>query len=267
VLPALVARAELTRAELALRRVRATAAAAALQRAQTAAVAASIPALLAEIRGVQRALSVPCARVIQANVVRPARLEEVEALLASGHLIVDGCRRTISRQSRSVTLARRPVLFALATALAKAWPEDAPRNNLIEAAFQARVGNESHRVRLRVELGRLRSALRTLARIDATSRGFVLVPLKAADVVVLAPPMEGSAGSIIALLEDGESWSTSALSCALGSSQRTVQRELSQLVEAGAVRSVGRGRARRWLAPALGGFAPTLLLPGAVSAG
>jgi DNA-binding transcriptional ArsR family regulator len=262
--PALVARAELTQAELALRHVRATVAAAALARAHTAAAATGIPALMAEIRGVQRALSIPSAHLIKAGVVHPARLDEVERLLASGNLIVDGCRRTVSRNARRVVLAQRPVLFALALALAQAWPADASRNSLIEAAFQARISNESHRARLRVELGRLRSALRSLARIHATPRGFMLVPIRAAAVVVLAPPIEGSAGSILALLEDGESWSTSALACALGSSQRTVQRELGQLVEAGAVRSVGRGRARRWLAPAFGGFAPTLLLPGAL---
>jgi DNA-binding transcriptional ArsR family regulator len=195
------------------------------------------------------------------------RLDEVEALFASGHLIVDGCRRVIRGPVRIVPLAGRPVLFDLAGALAEAWPADVPRDHLILRAFKARAANESHRARLRVELSRLRAALRRLARIEATPRGFALAPINAPAIVVLAPPTDGPVGSILALLEGGKSWSTSALACALGSSQRTVQRALRQLEEAGAVRAVGHGRSRRWLAPALGGFATTLLLPGALSAG
>jgi len=263
----LAARAELTRAELALRRVRVTDAAAALDRAHAAAVAAGIPALLAEIGRARRALSSPSARLIRAGVVRVVRLDEVEALFASGDLVVDGCRRTVRGPARTVPLAGRPVLFALVGALAEAWPADVPRDLLIQRAFEARMANESHRARLRVEIGRLRAALRPLARIEATRCGFALAPIKASAVVVLAPPIDGPAGSILALLEGGESWSTSALACAFGSSQRTIQRALRQLDEAAAVRAVGRSRSRRWLAPALGGFATTLLLPGALALG
>ncbi len=262
VAPPLVARAELTRAELALRRVRVADAAAALDRAHAAAVAAGIPALIAEIGRARRALSAPSARLISAGVVRPVRLDEVEALFASGDLVVDACRRAVRSPTRSVPLAGRPILFALALALAEAWPADVPRDHLVERVFGARTVNESHRARLRVDLGRLRAALRLLARIEATRRGFALTPVDAPAVVVLAPPIDGPAGAVLALLEGGESWSTSALARALGSSQRTVQRALRQLEEATAVRAVGRGRSRRWLAPALGGFATTLLLPG-----
>ena len=265
--PPLAARAELTRAELALRRVRVADAAAALGRAHAAALAAGIPALVAEIGRARRALSVPSARLIRGGVVRSVRLDEVEALFASGDLVVDGCRRAVRGPARSVSLAGRPVLFALVGALAEAWPADVPRDRLVERAFEARAANESHRARLRVELGRLRAALSPLARIEATRRGFALVPVGGRAVVVLAPPIDGPAGAILALLEGGESWSTSALACALGSSQRTVQRALRQLEEAAAVRAVGRGRSRRWLAPAPGGFATTLLLPGALPVG
>jgi DNA-binding transcriptional ArsR family regulator len=262
--PALAARVELTRAELALRRVRAADAAAALGRAHAAAVTAGIPALVAEIDRVRRALSAPSARLIKAGVVRPVRLDEVEALFASDDLVVDACRRAVRGPVQSVPLAGRPVLFALVGALAEAWPADVPRDRLIERVFRARIANESHRARLRVELSRLRAALRPLARIEATVRGFVLTPIDAPAVVVLAPPIDGPAGSILALLEGGEAWSTSALARALGSSQRTLQRALRQLEEAAAVRAVGRGRSRRWLVPALGGFATNLLLPGAL---
>jgi hypothetical protein len=265
--PPLAARAELTRAELALRRVRVADAAAALGRAHAAALAAGIPALVAEVGRVRRALSAPSARLIRGGVVRPVRLDEVEALFASGDLVVDACRRVVRSPARSVPLAGRPVLFALVGALAEAWPADVPRDRLVERAFEARGANESYRARLRVELGRLRAALRPLAGIEATRRGFALVPVGGRAVVVLAPPIDGPAGAILALLDGGESWSTSALARALGSSQRTVQRALRQLEEAAAVRAVGRGRSRRWLAPALGGFATTLLLPGALPVG
>jgi DNA-binding transcriptional ArsR family regulator len=265
--PPLVARAELTRAELALRSVWVADAAIAFDRAHAAAVAAGIPALVAEIGRARRALSAPSARLIRAGVVRLVRLDEVETLFASGDLIVDGCRRAVRGPARTVPLAGRPVLFDLVGALAEAWPVDVPRDRLIERVFQARAANESHRARLRVELGRLRTVLRPLARIEATPSGFALTPINASSVVVLAPPIDGPAGSILALLEGGEPWSTSALAYALGSSQRTVQRALRQLEESAAVRAVGRGRSRRWLAPALGGFATTLLLPGALAVG
>jgi DNA-binding transcriptional ArsR family regulator len=262
--PPLAARAELTRAELALRRIRVADATAALGRAHAAALGAGIPALVAEISRARRALLAPSARLIRGSVVRPVRLDEVEALFASGDLVVDACRRAVRGPARSVPLAGRPILFALVGALAEAWPADVPRDRLVERAFEARAADESHRARLRVELGRLRAALRPLARIEATRRGFALVPVGGRAVVVLAPPIDGRAGAILALLEGGESWSTSALACALGSSQRTVQRALHQLEEAAAVRAIGRGRSRRWLAPSLGGFATTLLLPGAL---
>jgi hypothetical protein len=267
VAPALAARAEFTRAELALRRVRVADAAVALDRAHAAATTAGIPALVAEIGRARRALTAPSARLIKAGVVHLVRLDEVEALFVSGDLIVDGCRRAVRAPRRIIPLARRPVLFDLVGALAETWPADVPRDELVKRVFKARVPNESHRALLRVQLGRLRAALRPLARIEATPRGFALAPTKASAVVLLAPPIDGPTGSILALLEGGEPWSTSALACALGSSQRSVQRALRQLVEAAAVRTVGRGRSRRWLAPTLAGFATTLLLPGALSVG
>jgi hypothetical protein len=263
----LVALSELTRAEIALRRVRVTEAEAALERSHSAALAAGIPALVAEVERARRALSAPSARLFRAGSARAVRLDEVEALFASGDLVIDACRRVVRSPPCSVTLAGRPVLFALVRALAEAWPADVPRDVLIERAFEVRAANASHRARLRVEVGRLRAALRPLSRIDATRRGFALAPLTSRAVVVLAPPIDGPAGAILALLEGGEPWSTSALACALGGSQRTVQRALRELEESAAVRGVGRGRSRRWLAHAPFGFATTLLLPGALPIG
>src|SRR6266481_6097139 len=176
-------------------------------------------------------------------------------------LDVDACRNLVRDKSKVVSLARRPVLFALARALGEAWPDDVSRSTLVARAFRAKRADESHRARLRVEVGRLRTVLRTLAGVSATKRGFALVPRHAREVVVLAPPVEGEHAAVLAFLADGESWSSSALALALGASQRTVQRALDQLVAAGKVESFGRGRARRWMAPPMPGFTTTLLLP------
>ena len=172
---------------------------------------------------------------------------------------MDACRHVVRDAGTVVSLARRPVLFALARALGEAWPGDVPRDAR-RARIPAKHADESHRARLRVEVGRLRTVLRTLAGVSATKRGFALVPRRAREVVVLAPPVEEEHAAVLAFLADGESWSSSALALALGS-QRTVQRALDSLAAAGKVQSFGRGRARRWMTPPVPGFPTTLLLP------
>jgi DNA-binding transcriptional ArsR family regulator len=159
-----------------------------------------------------------------------------------------------------ISLARRPVLFALARALGEAWPEDASRDALLERAFGARHADESHRARLRVEIGRLRAKLRPLADVRATTRGFELIPRRRREVVVLARPVDEAHATVLAFLADGESWSSSALALALGASQRTVQRALDALAAAGKVQAFGHGR-RRWMTPPVPGFTTSLLLP------
>jgi DNA-binding transcriptional ArsR family regulator len=265
--PAVAARAALTAAEIAIRQVRAGAAAAALVQARSAADASAIPALVAEVAAVQRTLLAPSARIVHAGAAVDASLADVEALLGSRRLVVDACRRAVRGPGRSLELARRPVLFAIARGLAEAWPAPADRDQLITRVFAARAVNPSHRARLRVEIGRLRAALRGLAAIEATATGFALSPTGRAEVVVLAPLVDGESGEVLALLADGEAWSTSALARALGASQRTVQRALRELEAADRVRSVGAGRTRRWLAPSPSGFATPLLLPGALPIG
>jgi len=156
------------------------------------------------------------------------------------------------------------VLFALARALGEAWPSDVSRDVLLRRAFGAKFVDESHRARLRVEIGRLRVALRSIAEIRATKRGFVLVPLRASEVVVLARPMDEQHGTLLALLDDGEAWLTSSLALALGAGQRTLQRALESLAHGGKVQPFGRGRARRWIKPPLSGFTTVLLLPSAL---
>jgi hypothetical protein len=263
-LSAVAAVAELTAAELALRSLRTGPAQAALARAHEAADRAGVPALLAEVAEARAALDRPAARRLAAGGEESLRLEEVEALLASDALVVDGCRRGLGASAHWLALARRPVLFALVHALAQAWPGDADRDALILCAFRTRRPDETHRARLRVEIGRLRALVKTLAHIEATARGFALRPLGERAVVVLAPPMDGEQGALVALLSDGAAWSTSALALALGASQRTVQRALAELETAGRVRAIGRARARRWLSPPLAGFTTILLLPAAL---
>lgn len=262
--PLLAAVAELTAAELALRSLHTRAARAALDRAHEAARHAGVPALEAEVAEARAALERPAARRLAAGGEQPLRLDEVEVLLASDALVLDACRRGLGAGAAWQPLARRPVLFVLASALAQAWPQDVDRDALIALAFRTRRPDETHRARLRVEIGRLRALVKGLARIEATPRGFMLRPEGDAGVVVLAPPIAGEQASLVALLSDGAAWSTSALALALGTSQRTVQRALAELEAAGQVRAVGLARARRWVAPPLVGFTTILLLPAAL---
>jgi DNA-binding transcriptional ArsR family regulator len=243
-----------------MRRLRTKAARAALARAENAARHARIPALAAEVENAFLVLSTPAARLIASGEERLLLLEEVEVLLASKAFVVDACRYVVRYESKVISLAKRPVLFALARALGEAWPGDVPRDTLVARVFRAKRADESHRARLRVEIGRLRTVLRTLADVNATQRGFALAPRLAREVVVLALPVDEEYAAVLAFLADGESWSSSALALALGTSQRTVQRALDSLAAAGKVQSFGRGRARRWMTPPMPGFTTTLLL-------
>ena len=253
---------ELVVAGIAIRRLRTGLAREALARAEGAAREAAIPALAAEVERARLILTTPVARLITRGEERPILLAEVEALLASGRTVVDACRRSVRVAGVEVSLAARPVLFTLARVLAEAWPGDASREALLARAFRARTADESHRARLRVEIGRLRVELRKVVDICATRRGFSLAAREGREIVVLAPPVEGEHAAVLALLADGEAWSSSALAIALGASTRTIQRALESLAAAGKVQSLGRGRARRWLSPSLPEFPTTLLLPG-----
>jgi tetratricopeptide (TPR) repeat protein len=259
--PALRAAHELVVAGMAMRRLRIKPARDALRRAQGAARQAGIPALIAEVEAAWRTLEAPAARLVSADGQRPLRLQDVEALLASNSVVVDACRHAVHGGGKTISLATRPVLFALVRTLGEAWPGDASRQTLLARGFGAKFTDESHRVRLRVEIGRLRAALRPVADIEATQRGFALAVRPARKVVVLARPVEEEHGAVLAFLADGESWSSSALALALGGSQRTVQRALESLAAEGKVQSFGQGRARRWMTPPVPGFTTTLLLP------
>ncbi|OWV77073.1 DNA-binding protein [Rhizobium sp. R339] len=260
--PPLRAAHELVAAGIAIRRLRTEAARAALDRAGLAARHADMPVLTAEVDAAARVLDLPAARLVSLGNERPLLLAEVEALFASGALVVDACRHVVRAAGAAVPLASRPVLFALARALAEAWPADVARGVLIARAFRGKHADESHRARLRVEIGRLRAELAGLAEVSATKRGFALSPRGTGEIAVLAPLVEGPHAAVLALLADGEAWSSSALAIALGASPRTVQRALDTLAGEGRVRALGRGRARRWMSPPLSSFPTILLLPG-----
>jgi len=259
--PASRASCELVVAGIAIRRLRTATARAALGRAKQAARQAGIPALMAEVQNAFHVLELPAARLIAHGDERLLQLDEIEVLLASTAFVVDACRYVVRDARSTISLERRPVLFALARVLAEAWPGDVPRATLIAQAFHTKHADESHRARLRVELGRLRTLLRTVADIGATKRGFALTPHRASEVVVLARPVDDAHAAVLALLADGEAWSSSALALALGTSQRSVQRALDALAVAHKVDSFGRGRARRWMTPPVPGFPTSLLLP------
>jgi DNA-binding transcriptional ArsR family regulator len=257
----------LVAAGIAMRRIRAASARAALDQAEYAARETGIPALAAEVDLASHTLDAPAACLIASDGKRLLGLAEVEALIASDALVVDACRNVVRAGTTVVPLAGRPVLFALARALAEAWPEDVSRETLIARAFRGRDADESHRARLRVEIGRLRKMLKPLARLNATKRGFLLKPHRAETVAVLAPPVEGDHAEVLALLADGEAWPSSALALALDVSPRTVQRALEALAEDGKVEFFGRGRACRWMVPNVPGFPTSLLLPAPLTSG
>lgn len=262
--PAWRAAHELTVAGLAMRRLRIKNARAALARAERSARDARIPALMAEVERTSHMLNTPAARLIERGKERPLLLAEVETLLASKTLVVDACRYAVRHAGTIIPLTTRPVLFSLVRSLAEASPNDVSRSELLARAFRAKQADDSHRARLRVEIGRLRKALRPLADIAATKDGFALIPHEARKVAVLATPVEEEHAAVLAFLADGESWSSSALALALGASQRTVQRALDALDASGKVQSFGRARARRWMTPPAAGFTTTLLLPAAL---
>ncbi|CAB3723793.1 helix-turn-helix domain-containing protein [Trinickia soli] len=259
--PALRATHELIAAGIAVRCLDARAARDAFERAARAARASGIAALMAEVDDAARSLVEPAAHLVSQGQATPLTLEQVQALSSQQRLIVDACRYVVRDANRTIPLATRPVLFALARILADAWPQDVAREELIHKAFRTKFSDESHRVRLRVEIGRLRALLSTLADVTATKRGFALMPDGAHDVVVLARPFEDKHAAVLALLADGQLWSSSALALALGASQRAVQRALDALASAGRIEAVGEGRARRWMTSPVVGFATTLLLP------
>lgn len=258
--PALRTAHELVVAGIAIRRLRTKTARQALARAEQAARVALIPPLTAEVQSAWNVLHTPAARLITSGAEKPILLEGVESLFTSKALVVDACRRVVRDARTVVALTGRPVLFALARALAEAWPGEVPRDVLLTRAFGAKFTDESHRARLRVEIGRLRRKLRSLGTISATKRGFQISPRRARKVVALAPPIDGDRAAVLAFLADGESWSSSALAVALGTSQRTVQRALDSLAAEEKVHAFGRGRARRWMTASVPGFTTTLLL-------
>lgn len=259
---------DLIEAGIAIRHLRIAAARTTLVRAGQAAQLARIPALAAEVESANAALDAPAARLINRGVVeRVVSLAEVESLLASPALVVDACRYAVHQSGTVVSLARRPVLFALARALAQAFPEDVSRAALIAAAFRGKEADESHRARLRVEVGRLRRVLAPFADVNATALGYVIAPHGPQEIVVMAPPVDDRRAAVLALLADGEAWSSSALALVLGVSLRTIQRSLDELAADGKVQTLGRARARRWMTPPLPGFTTALLLPGPLPGG
>jgi tetratricopeptide (TPR) repeat protein len=260
--PAARAVHQLVTAGVAVRRLRTAHARGAFAKAIDSARRAGIPSLLVEIETAARVIDEPAARLIAGGEEQSLTLAGVEEVLASEALVIDAIRNVVRHAGTTVPLTTRPVLFALVRAMAEAWPGDVSRTELIATAFRGKEADESHRARLRVEMGRLRSELAGVATISATKLGFTLEPRNEQEVVVLAPPVDDQHASVLALLADREAWASSALAIALSTSPRTVQRALEELAREEKVQSFGRGRALRWIAPPVPGFPTALLLPG-----
>ena len=265
--PAARAVHQLVRAGIAVRRIQAGPARGAFADAVASARQAGIPSLIVEIETAARVMDGPAARLVSGSQERTLTLAGVEDVLASGALVIDATRNIVRHAGTILPLSTRPVLFALVRELAAAWPGDVSRKQLVAEAFRGKEADESHRARLRVEIGRLRAELGRLAAITATKRGFALEPRDAGAVVVLAPPGDDPHARVLALLADGQAWASSALAVALTTSPRTVQRALEYLARRGKVQSFGRGRAVRWIAPSVPGFPTALLLPGPLPGG
>ena len=263
---AVQAEIQLAWVELHVRTPDASAARSALDAAELAARRAQIPAINREVRAARALLEAPAGRLIQAGSARVLGLSQVEGVLrAPRGLLIDARRSTARAAKTQISLKGRAVLFGLLRVLSAAWPSEATRRELLARVFCVTRPNDSHRARLRVEMARLRRVMRPLATIAATPAGFRLDPVGEDVVRLLLPVAESDHSQILALLQDGEAWPSSALAAALGVNQRTVQRSLLSLEAAGRVRGAGRGRAKRWLLTPPSEFATPLLLPGARS--
>jgi hypothetical protein len=231
--PRFVALASLIGADIAIKRAQASAAEQALLRAHAAAREAHIPALLAEVEEARRRLAAPVARLVDAQGTRLVRLAELEGLSDSNQLLLDTCRRELRWGRQLTSLVTRPLLLELLTALAERAPQGVERDALIARVFGAKRSNDSHRVRLRVEVGRLRRLVEKHAELVATAEGYALLPRAGRRLVRLLPVDDAEGSALWALLQGGEAWATSALAAALGKSQRAVQRALAELEAAG----------------------------------
>lgn len=240
----------LARAEIEIRSLATTAARASLIEARKDLDAAPNRLLARELVALEEELTRPIARLLVNGTSRDADLYVIESASNGERLLVDACRLVAVGGRVTLRLARRPVLFALLLALARAWPQSVPRDDLAATAFDVRRVNGSHRSRLRVEIGRLRKLLADGldAEPTATSDGYVLSSKR--DVVVLLPPSEDDGARALLLLGDGAAWSARSLAEHAGVSLRTIQRALASLVEKGAVIRTGKGRELRYVRPA-----------------
>ncbi|PCC68517.1 HTH domain-containing protein [Nannocystis exedens] len=263
--PDLRAVASLVQAEIAVRALAPTDARSALARAREAMAHAPHQLLARTVEALEQELARPLASVWRAGVTTEADLFAIEALSRGHLLLVDACRRLALGGRVTIPLARRPVLFALLLELARAWPAAVARDLLAARAFSVRRVNDSHRARLRVEIGRLRKLMDGLAAAPvASDDGYLLASQR--DVAVLLPPTDDEAARLGLLLGDGAAWSAQALAEHAGVSRRTAQRALQQLVERGAVVRTGKGKDVRYTRPGAP-IASRMLLLGLVPGG
>jgi tetratricopeptide (TPR) repeat protein len=120
--PDLHAVASLTQAEIATRALAPTDALAALARARRALEQSPHPLLSRALVALERELSTPIARASTRGAVRDVDIFGIETLCRDDVFLVDACRRLVSAGRVTIPLGRRPVLFALLSILARAWP-------------------------------------------------------------------------------------------------------------------------------------------------
>jgi hypothetical protein len=246
--PDLMALASLAQAEVAIRSTLAFAARDALRRARRALQSAPNPLLERALVLLEKELSRPIARLAERGLVHAIDLFAMEEASRGKILLIDTCRRLVVAGRVTIHLARRPILFSLLSALGRAWPASAPRDDLAAHAFEARRINASHRSRLRVEMGRLRKMMEGLgAEPVATATGYLLE--SSHSIAMLLPPTDADDDRVALLLGDGALWSAQGLAEHAGISKRTAQRALGALVEKNIVVRTGKGRDLRYFRP------------------
>lgn len=261
--PVLRAIANLLGAHLFFRQLRIGEARTALARASGDLEAGGPEALRMEVLRMHATLRTPFAGRRSGKDLLPLLPDALCALNQSVNLIVDATRFEVRHRESAISLVTRPVLFSLLSCLATAWPGECRREDLIGAVFRGRQVDESYRARLRVEMLRLRRLLGAVGSVVATAGGYRLVPDNATAVVMIEPLAGTRHAQLLALLGDGEAWTSLAVAEALGASRRTAQRSLEALSREGLVRKQGAGSAQRWRAPGVDPIALAMLLPAA----
>lgn len=219
-------------------------------------VSAADPMLWSEIARALAALDEPVVVAIERREETRMDMLAVEAIVTPPPM--GGDRRFVVDSPAGVligpdgerrSLRAKPALLALLVALARSHPDAVEWKALASSVMSAPRPNESHRARLKVELGRLRRMLPSGTAIRSLGGGAWTLET-AASVVTLVPLLRRAPEErALTLLSDGRAWRAKDLAEALEMGPRVMQRDLAALAARGVVRQTGRGPTTRWYVP------------------